>query len=193
MMFASGWADWVIRLDACSTSSRPMSGEEVMLIITPLAPAIEGFQQRAGNGGLCRVLALPAPLGAAHTHMGVAGVLHDAAHVGKIQVDEGGDIDQAGNALTPWRSTLSAASNAFIRVIFSWLMSFSRSLGITIRLSTTCISRAAMPCSRQVHLAAALKGKGLGHNAHCQNAQVVGDLRPPPGRRRCRCRRPYRR
>ena len=62
MMFASGWADWVIRLDACSTSSRPMSGEEVMLIITPLAPAIEVSSSGLEMAAFAAFSALPAPL-----------------------------------------------------------------------------------------------------------------------------------
>ena len=61
---------------------------------------------------------------------------------------------------TPWRSTLSAAAKALARVIFSWLMSFSRSLGITIRLST-CISRLSMPCSAMFILRLPSNEKGL--------------------------------
>ena len=61
---------------------------------------------------------------------------------------------------TPWRSTLSAASKAFIRVIFSWLMSFRRSLGMTIREST-CIIREAMPCSACAILRLPSKAKGF--------------------------------
>ena len=61
---------------------------------------------------------------------------------------------------TPWRRTLSAAWKAFIRVIFSWLIIFSRSLGMTIRLST-CISRLAMPCSARPIFRLPSKAKGL--------------------------------
>ena len=46
MMFASGCALWVMRPAAVSTSSRPMSGLEVMLMMTPCAPAMQ-----YGTGG----------------------------------------------------------------------------------------------------------------------------------------------
>ena len=59
MMLASGWADWVIMEAAVSTSSRPMSGLEVMLMMTPRAPAMlvssSGLESECGDGGNFRV------------------------------------------------------------------------------------------------------------------------------------------
>ena len=48
------------------------------------------------------ILVVSAPDGVtAHTntHMGVAGILHDRGHVGKIQIDEAGGVNQLRNAL----------------------------------------------------------------------------------------------
>ena len=84
-----------MRPAAVSTSSRPISGLEVMLMITPCAPADAGLR-RLRSPPWRRFSALPAPWRPAHAHRSVACVLHDGAHVGKVQVDEGRHIDQCG-------------------------------------------------------------------------------------------------
>src|SRR5699024_3138609 len=58
-----------------------------------------GLQQGAGDGGLGGVFGLARALGAAGAHVGVAGVLHDGAHVGKVQVDKGRHVDQGRDGL----------------------------------------------------------------------------------------------
>ncbi len=58
-----------------------------------------GLQQGAGNGHLGGLLGLALAGGAAHAHVGHAGVLHDGGHVGKVQVDEAGVPDQVGDGL----------------------------------------------------------------------------------------------
>ena len=68
MMFASGCAELVMRLAAFSTSSRPMSGEEVMLMITPRAPEMlvskSGLEMAAlaASSALFTPLAEPTPM-----------------------------------------------------------------------------------------------------------------------------------
>ena len=60
-----------------------------------------GLQQRRGDRSLGGVLCLACTLGAAHAHVGVTGILHNGAHIGEVQVDEGGHIDQAEMDSTP--------------------------------------------------------------------------------------------
>jgi len=62
MMFASGCALWVIMEAAVSTSSRPISGLEVMLMITPRAPAMLVSSSGLEIAALAAFSALPAPL-----------------------------------------------------------------------------------------------------------------------------------
>ena len=62
MMLASGWALWVMRPAAVSTSSRPMSGLDVMLMMTPWAPAMLVSSRGLETAALAAFSALPAPL-----------------------------------------------------------------------------------------------------------------------------------
>ena len=68
MMLASSWARSVTIWEAVSISSRAMSGEEVMLMITPLAPEIlvssRGLDTaaRAACWALSLPLAWPTPM-----------------------------------------------------------------------------------------------------------------------------------
>ena len=57
-----------------------------------------GLQQRALDGGFGGVSGLTLTDGGAHAHVGVARVLHDGGHVGKVQVDEAGVFDEVGDA-----------------------------------------------------------------------------------------------
>ena len=58
-----------------------------------------GFQQRRGDGHPGGLLGLIGAAGLSQAHMGVAGILHDGGDVGKVQIDDAGDIDEVGDAL----------------------------------------------------------------------------------------------
>lgn len=65
-----------------------MSGEEVMLMITPRAPEMLVSKSGLEMAALARVLRLVHALGGTNAHVRVTRVLHDAAHVREVQVDE---------------------------------------------------------------------------------------------------------
>ena len=68
-------------------------------MITPRAPAMLVSSSGLEIAALAAFSALPAPLGNANAHVGKAGILHDGTDVSKVEVDESGNIDQAGDAL----------------------------------------------------------------------------------------------
>ena len=57
-----------------------------------------GLHQRAGNGHLRGILRLVLAGGTAHAHVRETGALHNGGHVGKVEVDEAGVLDELGNA-----------------------------------------------------------------------------------------------
>ena len=66
---------------------------------------------------------------------GRAGVGHDRAHVGEVEVDQAGHRDQVADALHTCRSTSSAILNASTIEVERSMTSSSRSFGITITVS----------------------------------------------------------
>ena len=140
MMWASGWAASCTMEAACSTSSRPMSGEPVMFSSTPRAPAMEvssrGLSMAilAASAALSLPEARPMPIWAKPAlRMMVATSL-------KSRLIRPGTVISSEMLCTAWRSTLSATSKAFWKVIFWSETSLSRSLGMTTRASTFSFS-----------------------------------------------------
>ena len=99
MMFAFGSAAFWMISAASLTSNRPRSlpaGD----VQQDAGGAVDRlFQQRRGDRGLGGVAAAVLATGGADAHQGRAGVLHDRAHVGEVEVDQAGDRDQVGDAL----------------------------------------------------------------------------------------------
>src|SRR5699024_10889350 len=58
-----------------------------------------GLQQGAGDGGHGGLLGLVLAAGAAHAHVGVAGVLHNRLYILEVQVDNAGQLNQVGDGL----------------------------------------------------------------------------------------------
>ena len=99
MTFAFWSAAPVTTSAASLTSNRPRSVGPVMLSRMPVAPSIDASSSGERDGrarGLGRaVLARRA----ADAHQRRAGVAHDRAHVGEVEVDDPGHRDQVGDAL----------------------------------------------------------------------------------------------
>ena len=138
-------------------------------------PGNAGFQQRAGNGSLGGIFGLACTLGAAHAHVGIAGILHGRAHIGKVQVDEGRHIDQCRNALHALAQHIVGSlksvdhGDLFLADQLQALIGdHDQAVHVLQQVGNALLSQAL--------LAAALKGKGLGHDANGQNAQLVCHL-----------------
>ena len=99
MMLASGSAAARISSAASVTSNRLRLDEPVMLNRMPWAPAMS--TSRSGLAIACRAASTArfSPDRAADAHERRAGVLHDRAHVGEVEVDESGHGDDVADAL----------------------------------------------------------------------------------------------
>ena len=134
-----------------------------------------GLQQRAGNGSLGGVLGLAGTLGAAHAHVRVTGILHDGAHVGEVQIDEGGHVDQGGNGL----DALTQHVVGSLEGVHQGDLLLADHLQALVGDNDQAVHVHQQVCDAllgQAHLALALKGEGLGDDADGQDAQVVGHL-----------------
>ena len=99
MMLASGSAAFWMISAASLTSNRPRSRPPVMLSRMPVAPSIDSSssgEEIAALGGVGGAVLAGA---GADAHQRRAGVAHDRAHVGEVEVDQAGDGDQVGDAL----------------------------------------------------------------------------------------------
>ena len=134
-----------------------------------------GFQQRRGDRSLGGVLCLTCALGAAHAHVGVTGILHNGAHVGEVQVDEGGHIDQSRDGL----HALTQHIIGGLEGVHQGDLFLADHLQALIRDNDQAVNVHEQVCNAllcQAHLALALKGEGLGDDAHGQDAQIVCHL-----------------
>ena len=99
MMFAlASAALWTISA-ASLTSNRPRSRPPVMFSRMPVAPSTDSSSSGLEIAGLAASAARFSPPGLADAHQRRAGVVHDRAHVGEVEVDQAGDRDQVGDAL----------------------------------------------------------------------------------------------
>ena len=99
MTFAFWSAALVTTSAASLTSKRPMSGPPVMLSRIPVAPSIDVSSSGDETAARAASAARFSPRGRADAHERRAGVAHDRAHVGEVEVDEPGHGDQVGDAL----------------------------------------------------------------------------------------------
>ena len=98
-MFAFGSAaPWTISA-ASLTSNRPRSRPPVMLSRMPVAPSTDSSSSGLEIAVLGRLGRAVLAAGLADAHQRRAGVGHDRADVGEVEVDEAGDRDQVGDAL----------------------------------------------------------------------------------------------
>ena len=135
-----------------------------------------GLQQRRGNGSLGGVLCLAGTLCAAHAHVCVTCILHDGAHVGEVQVDEGGHIDQGGDGF----HALAQHVVGGLEGIHQGDLLLADHLQALIGDDDQAVHVHQQVCDAllgQAHLPLALKREGLGDDADGQDAQVMGDLR----------------
>ena len=98
MLALASAAEWMISA-ASLTSNRPRSLPPVMLSRMPLAPSTDSSSSGRRHGGLGRLGGARLAGRLADAHQRRAGVLHDRAHVGEVEVDQAGDRDQVGDAL----------------------------------------------------------------------------------------------
>ena len=99
MTFAFGSAALVTTSAASLTSKRPMSGRPVMLSRIPVAPSIDASSSGDETAVRAASAARFSPRRRADAHQRRAGVAHDRAHVGEVEVDEAGHGDQVGDPL----------------------------------------------------------------------------------------------
>ena len=139
-------------------------------MMTPRAPAM-----LVSNGSLGGVLGLAGALGNADAHVGKAGVLHDGADVREVQVDEGRNVDQAGDALNALAQHIIGCFKSVHQGDFfladelqPLVRDHDQAVYMHHQVGNTLFGHA--------HLALALKGKGLRDDADGQDTQVVGRL-----------------
>ena len=134
-----------------------------------------GLQQRRGDSGLGGVLSLAGTLGAADAHVSVAGILHDGAHVGEVQIDEGRHIDQGGDGL----DTLTQHVIRGLEGVHQGDLLLTDHLQALVGDDDEAVHVHQQICDAllsQTHLPLALKREGLGDDAHGQDAQIVCHL-----------------
>ena len=132
-----------------------------------------GFQQRAGDCSLGSVFCLACTLGNANAHVGKAGILHDGTDVSKVEVDESGNIDQAGDAL----NALAQHVIGCFKSVHQGDLFLADELQPLVRDHDQAVymhHQVGNTLFGHAHLALALKGKGLGDNTNGQDAQVMG-------------------
>ena len=134
-----------------------------------------GLQQRAGDSSLGGVLGLACTLGAAHAHVGIAGILHDGAHIGEVQVDEGGHVDQGRDGLNALTQHVVGSLKGIHQGDF-FLTDHLQALVGDDDQAVNVHQQIGNALLGQTHLALALKGERLGNDANGQNAQIMCHL-----------------
>ena len=135
-----------------------------------------GVQQRRSDSLLCSHLGLVLALGAANTHVGITGVLHDLGHIGKVRVYQTGSIYQVRNGL-----------HALAQYIIRNLKSVEQGdllIGHILQVfigndhqGVHILSQILDTLFCLIHTTLALKSKGSGHNANGKNTHILGNLR----------------
>ena len=135
MTFAFWSAAPVTTSAASLTSKSPMSGPPVMLSRMPVAPSID--VSSSGEETAPRRLGRAVLAGrGADAHQRRAGVAHDRAHVGEVEVDEPGDGDQVGDALDALAQDVVGHPEGVDDEVWRSTTWSSRSFSITISVST---------------------------------------------------------
>ena len=98
MLALESAAEWMISA-ASLTSNRPRSLPPVMFSRMPVAPSTDSSSSGEEIAALAASAARDSPVALPDAHQRRAGVLHDRAHVGEVEVDQAGDRDQVGDAL----------------------------------------------------------------------------------------------
>ena len=99
MMFESLSAAAATISAASLTSNRPRSWPPVMLSRIPVAPSTDSSSSGEAIAAFAASTARVSPRAGADAHQRRAGVVHDRAHVGEVEVDQAGDRDEVGDAL----------------------------------------------------------------------------------------------
>ena len=146
MMFAfESAALWTISA-ASLTSNRPRS-RAAGDVEQDAGGALDGLlEQRAGDRLLGGLGGAVLAAGLADAHERRAGVGHDRAHVGEVEVDEAGDRDQVGDALDALAQDVVGLAEGLEDASCGARRSASSfSLGMTISVSTTLAQAARCP------------------------------------------------
>ena len=146
-----------------------------------LGPVDGGLQQGAGNGHLGGLLGLVLAGGPAHAHVGHARVLHDGGHVGKVQVDEAGVLDEVGDGLHRLAQHIVGDLEGILEgnlLIGGELQTLVGDDDQAVHPGTQLLDA----LFRLHHPPAALKVEGLGDHAHGEDAHFLGDIGHDGGR-----------
>ena len=139
------------------------------------------LQQGAGNGHLGGRLRLVLAGGAAHAHVGPARVLHHGGHVGEVQVDESGVLNEVRDGL----------HGLLQHVIGDLKGVLHGDLGVAGQLQPLVgdddqgvhlVAQLGDPALGLLHAAAALKPEGLCDHAHGEDILLLGDVGHDRGR-----------
>ena len=140
-----------------------------------------GLQQGAGDGHLGGLLGLVLAGSPAHTHVGHPRILHDGGDVGKVQVDEAGVLDEVGDGLD--RLTQHIVGD--LKGIGKGDLLVGGKLQPLVGDDDQGVHPGAQVLDAPLgllHTAAALEVEGLGHHAHGEDAQLLGDVGHDGGR-----------
>ena len=108
--------------------------------------------------------------------MGVAGVLHHGQHIGKIQVDVAGGLNQLGDALHPLPQHVVCQ----LKRVFHCQLFGGDQLNAVVgnhHQAVHMFFQRLNAVLRLFHAAAPLKGEGLRHDTHRENAHIPGNFR----------------
>ena len=134
-----------------------------------------GLKQRAGNCCVRSALGLVLALGSADAHVSVACVLHNAGNIGKIEVDEAGDLYKLGDALNALKQHFVRLGKSLCDSLFLLIERTEPVVGDNDKavnvLGELCNALLSLD-----HSSPALKLKGLGNDADGKAAHVFGDL-----------------
>ena len=146
-----------------------------MLMISPLAPAMEVLKQRAGDRELCSFRGLVLACCGSDTHMSRSRVLHDRGYVGKVKVDDSVAVDKVGNALDTAAENIVCLSECVCEcdpclgeLLQSFVGDDDKRIDSVTEDLYTFFSR--------IHSSSAFKGKGLGNDTDSEDSHVTRQL-----------------
>ena len=106
--------------------------------------------------------------------MSIAGVLHDGGHIGKVQIDDAGNVDQIGDALHCLQQHLICLGKGIGKGDL-FLRNAAQPFIGNDQQSVYMLLQPLDAGSCLLHTPLTLKGEGLGDNADGQNTHIVGN------------------
>ena len=139
-----------------------------------------GLQQGAGDGGHGGLLGLVLAAGVAHAHVGVAGVLHNRLYILEVQVDNAGQLNQVGDGLHALAQHVIGHDKG-VGQSDALLADQLQALVGDDHQGVHLLPQGGNAFFSLLHAALALKGEGLGDDAHGEGALLPGNLGHPGG------------